>query len=192
MSIKNYQYPENRRYKNEDRALFQKPADELAKWLLGKIICRYFKEGDFVIKGRIVETEAYLEKDPDCDAKRLTTKISQLEDGGTLYVCMRNRWLSWDIVANTTGVGEGVLIKRIDCYIPTSHPMYAMDIDEKFDGVDLLNSKEIWLEDDGVKVKSIKKPRINTKTDAPLRFIATGLTFSETWLNEIDYKRQKN
>ena len=54
-----------------DRDFFMCAADELAKKLIGKVLCHQIGKGDdkFVIKTRITATEAYLKDDSCLDAK---------------------------------------------------------------------------------------------------------------------------
>lgn len=182
-------------FKNETyRELFTKPAEELAQWLLGKIICHrvHDEHGDFTICGRISVTEAYREKDDVTDAVRENGKTnSQLKSGGHLYVAKENRVKGghrFDIVANQEGVGEGVLIRGIESYEEgPCIAAWALDIDKHLDGIDLLNSNEIWIKSDGVKIiqneptprKNLSENASDESKNALLRFTIKEIKFSK-------------
>lgn len=148
----------NYRYTEEERHYFEVPAEELAPWLIGKILC--YKEDSITIKGRIFETEAYRECDKSTDANRGNAGSTQLLSGGHLHY-RGGRSERLDIVAGPEGTISSVLIRSIDPY--GSHPTNSLRgfIDTKhfeLDGIDLLLPDEekafpIWLEDDGVIVE---------------------------------------
>lgn len=145
----------------EDCQAFEQPAEILAPWLLGKILCRRLDEGR-ILRFRILETEAYSDNDSATHAKKYKSgnaATTQRMIGGTIYVHYRNNGYSgssFDIVAGKKGQAESVLIRG------------AVDLDtgEKYDQIRLLgealhmdyellnrayllDSDEIWLEDDG-------------------------------------------
>jgi DNA-3-methyladenine glycosylase len=68
---------------------YDSPAVELAKNLLGKVICRMLEDG-IVLRGRIVETEGYLgETDKACHSyggKRTSRTEPMFMSPGTAYV----------------------------------------------------------------------------------------------------------
>ena len=68
------------------RKFYNQPTLIVAQKLLGKILCR--KIGNKVLKGKIVETEAYTQEDPSCHAYRGVTERSKTlyEAPGTVYV----------------------------------------------------------------------------------------------------------
>jgi len=185
------------RYKDtkEDRNFFTEPAEKLAEWLLGKIICRSISETE-VWQFRITETEAYPFNDTACHANKYKTgnaKIAQNMIGGTLYVHYDNKnyaGSSFDIVANKENVGEGVLIrgctninKPSEKYNQIRKLGEALKIDYKsLNRKDLLNSDQIWLIDDGFvfnnKIERKERIGLESSTDIsdedkkkPLRFI---------------------
>lgn len=161
----------NHIYTKKDRQYFVVPAEKLAPWLIGKILC--YKENGVTIKGRIWETEAYRECDQSADANRGCAGSTQLLIGGHLHY-RGGRGERLDIVAGPEGTISSVLIRGIDPY--GSHPTNSLrgfiDTDHiKLDGIDLLlpNEKKensIWLEDDGVIVE-LHKPmqRIGLRED---------------------------
>ena len=172
-----------------DRSFFNCSAEELAKRLLGKVICREDVEGEdrFIIKTRIKVTEAYLEDDASLDYNRSKKATSQTMEGGHLHYHYntapgRRRM---DIVAGTIGKAESVLIAEADMYDGPQKVLWALDIDSKdFDGLDLLSADSpVWLEDDGTAVISISSsPRKNIEDKRPLRFCADGFLFKKNIL----------
>lgn len=145
----------------EDYHYFEEPAEKLAPWLLGKILCRRLSNGK-ILRFRISETEAYGDKDSACHANKYKTgnaAITQRMIGGTIYVHYRNNnysGSSFDIVAGETGKAESVLIRgAIDLDTGEKYSQIrllgeALHIDyETLNRTYLLSSKEIWLEDDG-------------------------------------------
>jgi len=149
----------------KDRAFFTVPAEELALWLLGKVICHQLPGEKDPIRFRINVVEAYGKDDPFCHAVKYTDKkrkgaTTQLEIGGTLYTHGRN---CFDIVADEKGIAGGVLIrgaKNINgdpdenyYYEGKGKPKklsFALNIEPLMNGVDFLNKdEELWIEDDG-------------------------------------------
>ena len=170
-----------------DPAFFTQPAEELAKALLGKVICHKDND-DFIIKGRILITEAYPYDDDATDASLSDSQNSQYLSGGHIYFCNKRSENYWrfDIVSNKQGVPESVLIRGIDPYgSAPNNALFALGLDKDADGVNLLESTDIWLEDDGVKVtQNPPKPRVNlskrlssTCRAKPLNFSVQSLEF---------------
>jgi DNA-3-methyladenine glycosylase len=160
------------RLTEKDRWFFEKPANELAPLLLGKIICHKV-ENDTVLRFRITETEAYCKDDTACHANHFKAGVgveTQNKMGGTLYDHTKGKnYGGFDIVANIVDVGEGVLIRdgvNVDTLEESgSHPrkLYeSLKINKDLNGIDLLNTDDIWLEYDGAIVECNKpKLRIN-------------------------------
>ena len=172
-----------------DRAFFEQPAKDLAIALLGKVLCHKEhcdkelcdKNKDFIIKCRITTTEAYLADDLSLDANRSKKETSQYLAGGHLHIHLvgdstRSRF---DIVANQQGVAESVLIAATDVYDGPCLSLWGLDIGYKeYDGVDLVNSDEVWLECDGAVVVSHKtEKRKNIQDDGELRFSVKELRY---------------
>jgi len=145
----------------EDHFYFEKPAEELAHWLLGKILCRRLPTGE-TLRFRILETEAYGDTDSACHANKYKTGnavVTQRMIGGTIYVHYRNNnysGSSFDIVAGKSGEAESVLIRgAVDLDTEKIFNQIellgeALHIDyETLNQAYLLSSKELWLEDDG-------------------------------------------
>ena len=166
-----------------DREFFTCCSEVLARKLLGKIIChRVVEKGEaFVIKLRIMATEAYTKCDPFTDANRSKKKNSQFLEGGHLYFCYGGEGYNrMDIVADKEGIPESVLIAVTDMYDGPQLTLWALDADKrKFDGADLVKCKEIWLEDDGAVVEMARiEKRRNIKNEALLRFSVERIRFN--------------
>lgn len=148
---------------------------------MGKVICHKDKDG-FIIKGRILITEAYPYSDETTDAVLTNTRNSQYLSGGHIYVCSRggeNYW-RFDIVANKQDIPESVLIRGVDPYgSAPNNALAALALDKDADGVNLLDSNDIWIEDDGVKViLNTAMPRVNLSKSLSAECIAKPLNFS--------------
>lgn len=188
--------------KRLQRDFFTKEVVELSKELLGKVIVRKTDEGEIRLK--IVETEAY--KAPDdkaCHAynNKKTEKTKYFwQIGGCLYVFMIYGHNCVNITAATEKDPEAVLIRALE-------PVYnikaikkmrncqneinlangpgksgdALNITLKHNGVDLCESKEIYLIEDEAQPKfeiGVSK-RININyaeewIDQPWRFFIKG------------------
>ena len=94
------------------KQFFNQPTVDLAKALLGK----YLVFGE--LKGKIVETEAYLYKDdPGCHAYRGQTprNAAMFGPAGRTYVYfIYGMYYCLNIVSGKTGEGEAVLIRAIE------------------------------------------------------------------------------
>ena len=95
---------------------FERDALEVAPMLVGKILVR--KNGDEIIKVRIIETEAYRgEEDKACHASKGRTQRTELlySKGGTIYVylCYGMHWLA------------NVITGDIDCAPNQGVPLFA-------------------------------------------------------------------
>lgn len=142
------------RYAEYNRNFFLQSAEILAPLLLGKLLCRIMPDGA-VKKFRITETEAYCEQDSTSHSFGGMTKSnrSMFMIGGTAYVFNCHGW-QFNVICNSSGVGEGVLIRGAGGYDGPVKLTKALDIiKENVDGTDLLSSQSpIWIEDDGYKV----------------------------------------
>jgi len=157
------------------RRFFRRPAEKLARDLLGRVLVRITDAGDR-LAGRVVETEAYLGADDKAahtfNGRRTERNASMYLDGGHLYVyftygmhhCM-------NVVAGGREAGAAVLLRAVepidgvdvmrrlragkipeDRLKPTdlcSGPAkccQAFDIDRDLDGEDLAASDRLWIE----------------------------------------------
>lgn len=153
----------NKVFKREgqDYKLFEQPAEILAPWLLGKILCRRLDDKR-ILRFRILETEAYSKNDKATHANKYKSgnaSITQRMMGGTIYVHYKNNGYSgssFDIVAGGLGEAESVLIRgAVDLDTGKKYNQIrllgeALHIDyERFNRAYILSSEDLWLEDDG-------------------------------------------
>lgn len=165
------------RYTEKDREKFEIPAEELAPWLLGKILCRQLPSGE-VLRFRLTETEAYGDKDSACHANKYKSGnavVTQRMAGGTIYVHYRNKSYqgsSFDIVAGKEVEAESVLIRgAINLNTEKNCRKIrllgeALYIDyEALNQTNILASEKIWLECDGFETegKIRREKRIGLK-----------------------------
>jgi DNA-3-methyladenine glycosylase len=175
-------------------------ADDLARFLIGKVVVRDVPDGRMA--GRIVETEAYLHDDPAAHSFRGETprNRSLFREGGHAYVYVSygiHRMLN--VAAGAHGTGTGVLIRAVeplegialmqarrgttvltDLARGPGRVTQAMDITLGLDGVDLTQPGLLWL-------GSIDRPAgeigvsvrigITKAVDLPLRFFERGSKF---------------
>lgn len=132
---------------------YRRPATELACDLIGKLLCRRTENG--IIKYRITETECYYsEQDTACHASKGKTERTKVlyEKGGTSYVylCYGIHSL-FNVVTGKEGFPEAVLIRGVEGYNGPGKVTKAMAIDRSLNGIDLVTSKELWIEDDGTR-----------------------------------------
>src|SRR5215469_79083 len=98
-----------------DRAVLPVDTDQLARFLIGKMLLRTLPEG--VAGGRIVETEAYVIGDPAGHAYRgITPRNGALFlDRGHAYIYLAyGISFMLNVSSETPGVGAGVLIRAIE------------------------------------------------------------------------------
>lgn len=164
-----------------DRNAFNRPTLQVARDLLGKFIVRSYRGRQ--ISAMITEVEAY--KGPKDAAShayngRRTARVEPLyADGGTVYVYFIYG-IHWMLNFSTAGkdIPEGILIRGILADPNGERKLLAgpgrvtkyLKIDKKLDGVDVTDSKQIWLEDRGVRIpaRSIKRgPRIGVDFAGP-------------------------
>ena len=136
-----------------DAADYRKDAVSLAKELLGKLLCR--KIGRKIIKLRITETESYYgENDTACHAhkgKTERTSVMYLEGGHSyIYLCYGVHWLL-NIVSGKQDFPEAVLIRGVEGFNGPGKLTKALSIDKLLNGENLIESKQLWIEDTGEK-----------------------------------------
>ena len=148
-----------------DPDFFCIPAPELARKLLGKILCRALDDGK-VIRGRITETEAYggfSQPDTACHAHKGITKRNapMFERGGTIYVylCYGIHEML-NITSGTVGDGQAVLIRAIQGIIGPGRVTKTLLINRCLSGKDIMNCNELWIEDDDFVVDNTRIERL--------------------------------
>jgi DNA-3-methyladenine glycosylase len=169
----------------------------LARALLGKVLMRSLD--GIIAAGRIVETEAYLQHDPACHAFRGVTPRNRslfLEHGHAyVYLCYGTSYLL-NVSSEARGIGSGVLLRALEPLYGSEHMQRnvrlvklnditrgpgrltaALRVDRRHDGLNLFTDEQLWIGDDGHRIKSIgESVRIGlTKAaDERLRYFVTG------------------
>lgn len=157
----------------------------VAKELLGKILV--YDDGESLYKGKIVETEAYTNKDDDAAhfSKGLTDRTRIMDEvGGHLYIyTIYGMYECMNIVAETKGVHGGTLIRGIE---------------------PLENTKEMYRNRYKREYQDPKKREIINLTNGPAKLvIAYGITKKDfygadlvndkrIWIEDGEYVDQKN
>lgn len=98
-----------------DRSWLARPSIEVAPDLIGCTLVRQFSDGQ-IIKGLIVETEAYGPNDPASHAYRRQTPRNQVMFGsaGVSYVYLiYGRYHCLNVVTDREGVASAVLIRAL-------------------------------------------------------------------------------
>jgi DNA-3-methyladenine glycosylase len=138
---------------------------ELARYLIGKTLVHDLPGKR--ISGRIVETEAYLPGDAAAHSFRGKTARNQslfLERGHAYVYFIYGTWFAINVSGETEGVGAGVLLRALEPLegIPLMekrrphaelHELArgpgclatALDINRRYDGIDLCAKGPIWL-----------------------------------------------
>ena len=149
---------------------YKQDALVVAPSLLGKILVRKLKDGS-ILRYRITGTEAYRgEEDTACHARVGKTKrtCTLYEEGGTayIYLCYGIHYL-FNIATGNKDEPQAVLIRGIEGYNGPGKVTKVMQIDNTLNGVNLVNSDEIWVEDDGYKpaYKTTKRIGIDYATE---------------------------
>ena len=161
--------PLKNKTKRLGRRYFEKPATELAPDLIGKLLCRRTPEG--VMKLRIMETECYYsEEDTACHASKGKTDRTRVlyEKGGTAYVYLCYGMHSlFNVVTGKEGFPEAVLIRGVEGYNGPGKLTKALQIDRSLNEADMTVSKELWIEDDGMRpsYKAAKRVGIDYATE---------------------------
>jgi len=144
------------------RNFYTQSAVTLAPQLLGKILCR--QQDGKIFRARITETEAYVGAyDTACHAYRGKTPRNSVmfEQGGRAYVylCYGIHNLL-NVVTGEAGEADAVLIRGMEAFNGPGKLTKAMNIDRTLNGIDLTESDELWLEDDGVQFEYTLATRI--------------------------------
>ncbi|RPI18393.1 MAG: DNA-3-methyladenine glycosylase [Ignavibacteriae bacterium] len=183
------------RYRRLNKDFFLRSTINIAKELVGKIICR--KWGNRTLMGMIVETEAYPGiNDPASHTYIGKTKRneSMFEEGGIAYVYFTyGNHYCFNVVTGLKDKGSGVLIRGVepldgidimmnnrnvtDIYNLTNGPgkfAHAFGIDKNLNAADLLNGNDIFLleseEDIKHKIAKSKRIGITKNTEKLYRF----------------------
>ena len=142
-----------------NRDFFNRNTVDVAKELLGKYLVR--QVDDKLIKVKIIETEAYCGvKDLASHAsKGLTprTKVMFGPPGFTYVYLIYGMYNCLNIVTEKDGYPAAVLIRGVESIIGPGKVCRELKIDRTLNNVDVIKSREIWIEEGGEKIKS---PRI--------------------------------
>jgi len=159
------------------KEFYMRDGRQVARDLLGKVVVKRY--GDRILRGRIVEVEAYLGPEDRAshawDGRRTKRTETMYLPGGHLYIYLvYGMYHCFNIVTNIAGIPHAVLIRAVEPiegvdvmrglrrvregYGLTNGPgkvCMAMDIGKRDNGRDLVTSSEIWLEDDGYTPEKI-------------------------------------
>jgi len=172
----------------------------LARFLIGKLVMRRLPDG--LAGGRIVETEAYVAGDAAGHGFNGPTPRNRTLFGppGRAYIYIAyGTSMMLNVSCSPVGVGTGVLIRALEPAIGIAlmesnrgtkrirdlargpgRLTQALDIDLRFDGIDLCGPGDLWLATDGANAPKIgRSVRIGLSKEAhrPLRFFARGNAF---------------
>lgn len=180
--------------KRLERDFFARPAPEVARDLIGKLLHRH----DDGITVRIVETEAYRQDDPACHAHRGMTQRNAPLFGppGHAYVYF-SYGMHWclNMVSGEEGWGEGCLLRAAepvaglemirerrgaqhaerDLLRGPGRLGQALGLAREHSGLDVCDGALLSLSDDGARPKVAAGPRVGVAlaADVPWRFWAS-------------------
>jgi len=153
------------KHKKLNRRFFNRPTLLVAKDLLGKILVRRLESGK-ILRGKIIETEAYIgPRDKASHAfggRRTKRNEAEWLSGGHVYIYLVYG-MHWQLNFSTAGANqpECVLIRALDV-AEEENPDLAngpgklcryLKLDKSFYGLDAARSRRLWLEDRGVKIE---------------------------------------
>ena len=126
-----------------------------ARELLGKYLVRRTLTGE-ILKGKIVETEAYTQDEPSCHAYYGITKrsITMFESPGISYVYLTyGMYHCLNIITERKGFGAGILIRALEPVEPLSNThgpgklCRELNITRELNGINVCSKKSpLWLE----------------------------------------------
>ena len=139
-------------------------AVEMAKALLGAVLCRRLDDGT-VLRARIVETEAYFgEEDTACHAHRGRTPRTDVmyAPGGVAYVYLcYGMHAMLNVVTGPAGHPEAVLVRGVEGAVGPGRVTKAMQITCGLNREHLVSSERLWIESDGAPPPRFKSsPRV--------------------------------
>ena len=146
------------------RDFYTRPADTVAKEMLGKLLCVRPVAGGDVLRYRITETEAYFgQTDSASHAYKGVTDRNRpmFDKGGTVYVYLcYGLHNMFNIATEKKGIGQAVLIRGIEGAPGPGKLTKLLGIDRRMNGADTVQSDRVWLEDDGAAPEYTAAPRI--------------------------------
>jgi DNA-3-methyladenine glycosylase len=167
------------------RSFYRRPAEELARELIGKVLVR--RVGETEMRARIVETEAYVgQHDLACHASKGRTARTEIMFGpaGFAYVYLIYGMHDMlNIVSGAVDDAQAVLIRAAEpldgLCLNLSGPgklTRAMQITRADNGLDLTGDDLFLMDDNAARPRIIRTPRIGVDyaaewKDEPLRFL---------------------
>ncbi len=170
---------------------------EFARYLIGKLVVH--QQGDAVLAGRIVETEAYPIGDPACHAYngRTARNASLFLERGHCYVYfIYGTWFMLNISSAAEGEGAGVLLRAVepvhgieamqarrgvtrltDVARGPGRLAQALAIDRSLDGLDMCKPGRLYLAQGAAQVGEIGSSvriGITRAIEQPWRFYERG------------------
>ena len=144
------------------KAFFERECLEVAPDLVGKILAHRTEAG--VLRLRITETEAYCgEADTACHAHKGKTRRTEVLYGpaGTiyLYLCYGIHWLC-NIVTGQVDSPQAVLIRACQEANGPGKLTKALKIGGELNRESVLDSGELWIEDDGKQYEILPDKRV--------------------------------
>ena len=157
-----------------DRNFFSKPADKVAKDLLGKILCR--KINKEIFRAKIIETEAYFgEKDPASWARygKKKSNILMWDSPGKILIKNVHKYKMLNFITGKKDEASAVLIRALEplnfeakCPGP-GLITECLQINKEFNGEEIIKNKKIWIEESEKKEKLeiFRDFRVGVKND---------------------------
>lgn len=188
------------------RSFYERPAIEVARELIGKILVR--RVGEKTYRARIVETEAYVgTHDLACHAAKGRTRRTEVMfgRGGHAYVYfIYGMYDMFNIVASMKGDAQAVLVRAgepMDGWeADLSGPgklARGMGITRSLNGMDLTGDELFLLQDAGPAPRVVTGPRVGVDyagkwVAAPLRFADAGsAAVSKPWPAKMEVARRR-
>ncbi len=177
-----------------NRTWLARSAPEVAPDLLGCVLAR--RCGDTIIRGTIVETEAYTADDPACHAYRRETQrnAAMFGEPGTIYVYLiYGVHHCLNVVTLREGVADAVLIRALQLTAPPPNQSIktpkaldrlaagpgklcrAFDIDLRLCGAKFDPEGELWIEPRSANVVTHANP-VNPNDLAIVQTTRIGIT----------------
>jgi DNA-3-methyladenine glycosylase len=164
------------------RRFFARPTLEVARAILGCVVCRRI-DGQ-VLRGRIVEAEAYTDDDASHarGGRRTARNAPMFGPPGHAYVYFTyGMHHCLNVVTEADGVPGAVLIRGLDGIAGAHGPARLcrlLRIDGRENGLDLTAGEALWIEPGRRKRGEpiVASPRIGIRvaTDLPWRFYVAG------------------
>ncbi len=168
-------------FKALDKTFFERPADKVAKDLLGKTLVRVLSDGT-MISDVITETEAYLgQEDKACHAYKGITQRTKVMFGPAAVWYIYLIYGMYDMINVVTykeGEAHAVLIRGTRQFNGPGKLSKAFRVDSSFNGKSVSPDSALFIADSDFKVNEkdvIVTPRIGIDyaeewKDKPLRF----------------------